>query len=331
MYRCLQLASQGRGKVGNGALVGAVLVRNNTIISEGFHAAFGAFHAERTLLTKFSEPITSDDTLYVNFEPCCHNGKTPPCTDIILERGIRRVVYGIKDPDPRVMGKGIELLQSHGISIQTSRLMALCEYMNRGFINVRKNHRPFITLKQAHMPSGSIANADGSPLKITFSDQDDWAHTYLRERHDAILVGIKTILMDDPSLTIRYAKPTELNKNSDQYIPYRIVLDPHLKIQEHAKLVTDSFRHKTIIIYCSETADFDQHKRDRLQKNNVHVWSIDMRDGSFDWSQLWSLLLSSNGDFHGITSVLIEGGRRTWDLFRRNGFVDEEVTLLGVE
>lgn len=324
IHRCLELAEHGRGKVGNGVLVGSALIRNGNVIAEGFHEDWGSTHAERQLLLKYEQKISSSDILYVNLEPCCHHGKTPPCTDIIIERGIKIVVYGMKDPDTRVAGKGIEQLKKAGINVIGPVLPEVCARFNRGYISVRTKGRLYITLKKAQMPDGRIANDDGSFLKITNKVQDTWSHTYLRATHDAILIGAKTVMTDDPKLDCRLAEGEKA-----QYQPYRIVLDPHLHIPENARVVTDDKRMKTIIIYCSASEAIDQKKLQRLADNSIRVIDIDMRDGIFDWENLWEILLSSDDTFHGLTSILVEGGKRTWELCERAGIVDEKITLIG--
>lgn len=336
MHRCRVLAARGRGRVGNGALVGAVLVRDGNLIAEGWHQAFGAPHAERHLLENFEQKISSSDTLFVNLEPCCHQGKTPPCTDIIIERGIRRVVYGMHDPDPRVAGKGIDILRAAGITVIGPVERASCEWLNRGFVSVRTKSRPWITLKQARMPDGSIANADGSPLHITSDAQNAWSHQSLRATHDAILVGVGTVLADNPHLTVRHVSPVIVSSpatlrraQGDTVQPWRIILDPHGRMPVTAKLVTDEHRARTIIVQCQESKNSKETK-DVLQGQGVRILEVDMTsDAGFALNQLWPHLINLDGGAAGVTSVLVEGGTRTWDFFRRAGVVDAEVTLVG--
>lgn len=316
MRRCLELAAQGRQTVGNGALVGAVLVRDGKIIAEGYHAKRGSAHAERDLLEKFSEKISPTDILYVNLEPCCHHGRTPPCTDIILERGIKHVVFGMVDPDTRVRGQGIEILRKNGVIVEGPVLRAECEWLNRGFISVRTKLRPWITLKMARMADGRIANADGSPLAITSPEQNKWSHTFLRARHDAILVGVQTVINDNPTLDARLS-------DDPGYRPWRIILDPHGRMPHDAKVVTDDFASKTIIL-----VDFQNEKNvEMLRQNGVHVFAVPMNDEGFVWEELWKVLLGSDGDFEGITSFLVEGGERTWNMFKNASHIDMAVVL----
>lgn len=321
MRRCLELAEQGRGLIGNGALVGSVLVRDGKIIAEGCHEAFGKAHAERELLENFTQEIKATDILYVNLEPCCHTGKTPPCTDIILERGIKTVVYGLRDPDVRVGGQGLAVLRDHGVNVIGPVIPEECARLNRGFLSVRTKNRPWITLKSAQMSNGRIANADGSPLTITSPEQNEWSHNNLRATHDAILVGVGTILHDDPQLTTRFAEnPPRL---------LRIILDPHLRIPETAKVLTDDKRTDTIIVYCSQSKNVDLAKIAQLQTAGIRLIDIDMRDGHFDWKALWHSLITPSGDYNGITSILVEGGLKTWKIFRNHKLVDQEITLMG--
>lgn len=317
MHRCLELGSQGRGLVGNGAMVGAVLVNHDQSTAEAFHEGFGKMHAERTLLTHIDQKMCTGSTLYVNLEPCVHHGKTPPCTEIIIERGIKRVVVGMMDPDPRVAGKGIAVLRRAGIAVIGPVERAACERLNRGFISVRKIGRPWITLKRAQTRDGRIANPDGTTLKITSFDQDRLSHISQRAQTDAILVGVETVIRDDPQLTIRHY--------TSQWQPWRIVLDPSSRMPSTAKLLTDSLKERTIIVsslnnYIDQTFTYAPGLNKKMLVKN--------HDKKFEWESIWTALTTHQEDFPGITSILVEGGRRTWDIFRQNGFVDEEVVLV---
>ena len=317
IHRCLSLAREGQGKVGNGAMVGAVLVRDGRITAEAFHEGFGKPHAERSLLENFKERIEPSDILYVNLEPCCHHGKTPPCTDIIIERGVKRVIIGMQDPDASVAGKGIAALRATGISVEGPIERASAEYLNRGFFSVRTKGRPFVTIHRAQTRDGQIAKPDGSPLKITSEEQDKWNHQFLRARHDAIVVGVETIVRDDPRLTVRY--------NEASWQPLRIILDPRLRIPRDAHVVSDAEKDRTIIV----TSVLAAEARD-LREKGVNVITVPSEKGVFHWPALWTALTTPRESFHGITSVLVEGGRRTWEIFEDAGMVDEEVMLVGV-
>lgn len=289
-------------------MVGAVLVRDGKIIAEGVHHAFGKAHAERDLLEKLEQKMRSTDTLYVNLEPCCHtNKKTPPCAQFLVDRGVKRVVFGMLDPNTNVAGKGIAFLRSNGVECIGPVLLADCLRLNRGFVSLMTKGRPWVTLKSARTVDGRVAEPDGSPLRITSDRQDAWSHQYLRARHDAILVGIGTVLRDDPSLTVRHGV--------DAQDPWRIVLDPHGKIAPNAQILSSINKRRTIVIASSATPA------------STHI--VPLKDGLFDWQELWKVLITPSGDFYGISSLLLEGGPRTWQMFRDAGYVDEEITLIG--
>lgn len=335
MHRCLDLASRGRGKVGNGALVGSVLVHQGTIIAEAWHEAYGAPHAERALLEGFGGKIEPEDVLYVNLEPCAHHGKTPPCTDIIIERGLKHVIYGMVDPDQRVAGRGIEALQNAGIEVGGPSEKALCEYLNKGYLSLRRQQRPWITLKKAQDLSGFTAKPDGSRLLITTAEQDAWSHTFLRARHDAILVGIGTVLRDDPHLNIRFDQNTrfahslglnEILKNEKNSMkPYKIILDSSGRLPLEAKVLRES-PERTIVCIGLEA---DQDAAAELRDRGVIVWQIPVEGESFAWEDFWRACTTPAGEFPGIASILVEGGPTTWAAFKDSGFIDEEAILVG--
>lgn len=322
MQRCLGLAARGRGAVGNGALVGAVLVRAGKVIGEGWHAGFGCAHAERDLLERMGE-VRPEDVLYVNLEPCCHYGKTPPCTDAIVERGIRTVVVGMRDPDPRVAGSGIAALRASGIAVVGPALEPACRWLNRGFVSLRTRGRPWVTLKAAVAQDGSVAASDGSPKKITTAEQDTWSHTALRATHDAILVGSNTVRTDNPLLDKRF----DLNKESDQKNPYKIVLDRICSTSEKSWIFTRDPERVLVVV----GADARRQDVVRVEATGARVLGVACDDrGAFLWADLWHALSTPAGDYPGVASVLVEGGPATWAQFRGAGMVDMEVTLAGM-
>lgn len=296
-------------------MVGAVLVRDGSVIAEGYHEAFGKAHAERQLLEKFDQEMRSTDTLYVSLEPCVHtNKKTPPCAQFLVERGVKHLVYGMCDPNPEVSGKGIEYLNKKGVQVSGSILEQDCRRLNRGFVSLMTKGRPWITLKQAVTVDGRHCNADGSFLKITTKEQDAWSHRFLRARHDAILVGAGTVLSDDPQLTVRRvdAPPPLL----------RIILDRTLKTPVTAKVC----REGTIIV---TDTDIPAAKQKPFREAGVRFFQVASTKDGFDWGSLWKALTTPTDGFHGISSILVEGGALTWARFRSSGMVDEAVTLVG--
>lgn len=310
MRRCLELAGNGRGSTGINPLVGSVLVRDGKVIAEGWHAGFGEAHAECMLLQNYEQKISTKDVLYVNLEPCYHEGKTPPCTDIILQKGIKKVVVGMVDP--HMAGRGIDILKSNGVTVEGLVLPELCERLNRGFISMQQTRRPWITLKHAQAVDGSVSNPDGSFKKITDAEQDAWSHEYLRATHDAILVGVETVARDNPQLTTRV-------EGKDLPSPWKIILDPHGRTPVDARALDDQ-----CILVTDEESDVSA-----FEKRGVMCWKIPLRDSVFDWKVLWNQCFTPVGSFHGITSILVEGGPRTWQKFHEAGVVDEEVTLVG--
>ncbi len=323
MRRCIELARRGQGRTGVNPMVGAVLVRDGVAIAEGYHEGFGKAHAERQLLEKFDQKIESTDVLYVNLEPCCHTGKkTPPCAQYLLERGVKHLVCGMRDPNPAVSGRGLDLLIKNGVHVSDLVLEQECKRLNRGFTALMTKGRPWITLKKAVTMDGRHCKEDGSFLKITTQQQDEWSHRMLRARHDAILVGVGTILADNPRLTIRRAEnPPPLK---------RIVLDSRLRIPLSATVTGDEHAEDTIIVCGDEVTGEDATEKIRvLEGRGVRIVRIPMEAGLFRWTDFFEALVTPVGDFHGVSSVLVEGGAHTWECFRRGGVVDEEVTLVG--
>jgi diaminohydroxyphosphoribosylaminopyrimidine deaminase/5-amino-6-(5-phosphoribosylamino)uracil reductase len=332
MRRCLQLAALGRGRVGNGAFVGSVLVREGRIIAEGFHAGFGKAHAERSLIQNFVHEIKHTDVLYINLEPCCHFGKTPPCTDIILERGIKNVVFGMFDPDARVSGCGIDILKSRGVEVKGPFLKTECERANRGFISVRAKNRPWVTIKMATTRDGKISNADKSPLKITSHDQNRWSHMNLRATSDGILVGIGTVESDNPKLNTRFVQKNDtnfqlalmedekkLNTFIDHNQPFRIILDPHFRISPLATVVNDEDSCRTIVIITPESLQTHQDKAKILEDRGCVLKVVNVKNGMFLWRELWDVLQNPQDAYHGITSILVEGGQKNMGAFCQRG------------
>jgi diaminohydroxyphosphoribosylaminopyrimidine deaminase/5-amino-6-(5-phosphoribosylamino)uracil reductase len=324
--RCLELASRGRGKTGINPMVGSVLVRDGSIISDGFHSGFGKPHAERQLLENLDQKIRSDDVLYVNLEPCVHSSKkTPPCAQFLVETGIKTVVFGMTDPNPQVAGRGIEYLRSHGVTVIGPVLPDECARLNRGFVSLMKNGRPWITLKSAQTVDGQHAMPDGSPLKITSEEQDRWSHQCLRARHDAILVGVGTILADNPRLDVRFIDHPPSAK--------RIILDPHFKVRPEAQVVNGELATGTIIV-CKRTEESEDAKESEehcrlFESRGVRILRAPFESNAFEWLPLWEQLMTPGGAFHGISSILVEGGIKTWETFRGANMVDEEVVLIG--
>ncbi len=232
MQRCLQLAGLGSGQVAPNPMVGSVLVYNNRIIGEGYHQRFGEAHAEVNCISSVAPEdshLISKSTLYVSLEPCDHQGKTPPCTDLILQHQISKVVIGCKDISSKVNGRGIEHLRKEGVEVIESVLEKECLYINRRFFHFEKNRQPYIILKWAETADGFIAG-EGGQTKISNLYSDRIVHQW-RAEESAIMVGYRTALLDDPQLNVRLAQGTD---------PVRIVFDKHLSLPSTLKFFDQS-------------------------------------------------------------------------------------------
>lgn len=295
MRRAIELARQGEGRVNPNPLVGCVVVKEGKILAEGFHEAYGGFHAERNALLSCGEEARGAD-LYVNLEPCCHYGKTPPCVEIILEKGIRRVFTGCQDPNPLVAGKGTALLREKGVYVTEGILERECMELNEIFFHYIKTKRPFTALKYAMTLDGRIAADSGSSQWITGKAARDHVHT-LRRRYSAIMAGIGTVLADDPMLDCRIQEGVN---------PMRILCDSHLRLPLDSKIVQTAQKIPTVLA-CLEGSYGSEEKAEKLTRAGVGIWQIpaDTRGTSarVDLACLWERMGKA-----GIDSVLVEGG-----------------------
>lgn len=304
MKRAIALAKKGTGHVSPNPRVGAVLVKNGIIVAEGYHKHFGAAHAEADALSKITKHQARNSTLYVNLEPCDHYGKTPPCSDLIISSGISQVVIGVRDPNPRVNGRGIQKLLKSKIVVREGVLQEACENLNRSYFKFIRCRKPFISVKIAQSLDGNIASANGHSRWITSPESRKWVHQ-LRRDHDSVLVGIGTVLQDDPQLNVRHVRGES---------GYRIVLDSQLRISKKAKLLHGPDPEKTIIV----TTDLaDGSKIQAIENTGVHVWNLKHHNSRVNLSTLWKKL----ADF-GIISVLVEGGKTVFTSVLNNGQTD---------
>lgn len=288
MRRAIALAERGAGRVHPNPMVGAVLVSEGRIIGEGWHAYCGGLHAERNALAACTEP-PAGAILYVTLEPCCHWGRTPPCTDAILSAGIRRVVIGSPDPNPLVAGKGVEILRAHGIEVTEGVLRAECDALNAVFFHYIRTRTPYCVLKYAMTLDGKLATRTGRSKWITGEAARARVHAD-RNRCTAILVGVGTVLADDPMLTCRM--PGGRN-------PIRIVCDTHLRTPHTARIIASADQARTILATCC--ADPARHAPYLAAGCEVLVLPADA--GRVDLGTLMKQLGAQE-----IDSVLIEGG-----------------------
>ncbi len=293
MRRALELAKQGEGYTSPNPMVGCVVVKDGRIISEGWHERYGEYHAERNALLRCKEDPTGAD-LYVTLEPCCHYGKTPPCTEIIIEKKIGRVFVGSMDSNPLVAGKGVQILRDAGIEVETGILADECCRLNEVFYHYMETGMPFCVMKYAMTLDGKIACVTGDSKWVTGETAREHVHL-LRKRYKGILVGIGTVLADDPMLNCRLENGVD---------PVRIVCDSSLRIPEEAQLVKTAKDIPTIVACCASRTDSEaaRQKIQVLEASGVKVLVQENTD-RVDLKKLMQALAAEK-----IDSVLIEGG-----------------------
>lgn len=310
MQYVLRLARRGRGKVSPNPLVGAVIVKDDRIIGQGYHKQFGGPHAEINAINNARESIEGA-ALYVNLEPCCHKGKTPPCVESIVKSKIGKVVIGSIDSNPLVSSKGLNYLQSHGIEVTTGVLKDECRKLNEIFFHYMETGIPFVTVKYAQTLDGRIATATGHSQWISSDTALKYAHE-LRAEHDAVLVGVGTVMKDNPELTVRHIR----GRN-----PLRIVIDSSLKIPLEAKLLQKPWIAKTLV---ATTKNEDDPKFRRLADSGVEMATIEADQyNKVDLNKLLKYLA-----LKGISSVLVEGGSKVITTFLINNLVTRLITII---
>ncbi|MBS1602140.1 MAG: bifunctional diaminohydroxyphosphoribosylaminopyrimidine deaminase/5-amino-6-(5-phosphoribosylamino)uracil reductase RibD [Bacteroidetes bacterium] len=298
MRRCLELARLGAGHVAPNPMVGAVLVYEDRIIGEGYHQLYGKAHAEVNCINSVKEEdqaLIGRSTIYVSLEPCAHYGKTPPCADLIIARGIPRVVVGCRDPFPEVDGKGIEKLRAAGVEVTVGVLEAECKELNKRFFTFHTQHRPYIVLKWAQSMNGRIAGVGEGRVLISNEYTNRLVHRW-RSEEAAILVGTRTALADDPALTARLWNGPD---------PVRLVIDKELRLPGSLQLFDRKVR--TIVfnlVRHGEDGPMLSYYQLAGDSSLVHQLSV----------ALYQLK---------IQSVLVEGGARLLQSFIDEGYWDE--------
>ncbi len=288
MERAIELARKGTGRTHPNPLVGAVIVKNGRIIGEGYHAKYGELHAERHALSRCTESPYGAD-IYVTLEPCCHHGKQPPCTDALIEAGIKRVFIGSYDPNPLVSGKSKEILQNAGIEVTYEIMKEECDRLNPFFFYYMTNNMPYVICKYAMSADGKIACKNGSSKWITGVTARARVQE-TRKAVSAVMVGIGTVLADDPSLLCRCEDPVH---------PVRVVCDTHLRMPLECELVRSADIAPVVIMTCSN----NEEKAAALIGKGVKVYRISEKNGHTDISEVMRKLTEM-----GLTSVFVEGG-----------------------
>jgi diaminohydroxyphosphoribosylaminopyrimidine deaminase/5-amino-6-(5-phosphoribosylamino)uracil reductase len=290
MKVAFKLAQKGLGYVSPNPLVGDVIVKEDRIIGRGYHQLYGGNHAEINALKNATEDVAGS-TLYATLEPCCHDGKTPPCIDSIIKHKISRVVIGTIDSNPLVSCRGIEHLQSYGIEVKPGVLEPECREINEVFFHFMETKLPFVTIKYAQTLDGRIATATGQSQWISSAPSLKFTHK-LRASHDAILVGVGTVIKDNPELTVRLAR----GRN-----PLRVIVDTALKIPAKSKVLQNLSQTQTIIATIKKASDPQFQKLTNLGAEVISIAAD--KQGNVDLKKLLKILAKRN-----ISSILIEGG-----------------------
>ena len=305
MRRARELAEHGRYTTAPNPLVGAVVVRDRTIVGEGWHARAGGDHAEVAALRSSGSGARGAE-LYVTLEPCNHHGKTPPCTDTILRAGIRRVVAGHLDPNPKMRGHSVELLREAGVEVEVLD-DALFEKQNEQFAHFMRTGRPFVHVKLAATLDGRIAASNGESKWITGEAARRRAHE-LRAEAGAVLVGVRTARADDPLLT-----PRNLPEEPPTVI--RVVLDPRLDLPADGRLVRSAYA-DPVVIFVGEDAD-------RGRVNELCELGVEVVPAPFAGGELDLIFVLEELGRRGVRGVLVEGGGETVGRFVGRGLADK--------
>lgn len=311
MRRALELSKKAVGLVNPNPLVGAVIVKDNRIISEGYHEYFGGPHAEVNAFKNAKENVEGA-TMYVTLEPCAHYGKTPPCADAIVQNKISKVVIGMIDPNPLVAGKGIEILRSNGIEVTTGIMDTEIKKTNEIFIKYITHKKPFCIMKTAMTMDGKIATSIGESKWISNEKSRAYVHE-VRHMVTGIMVGIGTVLNDDPELTTR--REGIISKN-----PIRIIIDSTAKIPIDSKVLKCDKKTKTIVV----TTEFAKDtKIEAIKQKGAQVIVIPSKNSRVNLNYLMRVL----GDM-GIDSILLEGGSTLNYSALEEGIVDKVITFI---
>ena len=305
MLRAIELARGGLGWTSPNPLVGAVIVKNGRIIGEGYHERCGELHAERNAIASLTESAEGA-TLYVTLEPCCHYGKTPPCTEAILEQKIARVVIGSRDPNPLVAGKGAAILRAAGVRVEEDFMREECDALNPVFFHYITKKTPYVVMKYAMTADGKIAARTGDSKWITGESARKKVQE-LRHQYMGIMAGIGTVLADDPMLNVR----VEGWKS-----PIRILCDSGLRIPLDGQIVKSAGKYRTIVAYAD--SENTEAKRKRLHEMGVETICCPDENNQVDLKKLMKYL----GE-EGIDSILLEGGGTLNDSALRAGIVQE--------
>lgn len=310
MQRALALAAQGKGRVSPNPMVGAILAKEGSIVGEGFHPHAGGDHAEVVALQAAGRAARGA-VLYITLEPCCHYGKTPPCTEALIEAGITRVAVATLDPNPLVAGKGVRRLREAGIAVEMGPLGQEAVRLNEAYFKYIQTRRPFVILKAALSLDGKLATRTGDSRWITGERARRRVHQ-LRNEVDAVLTGIGTVVKDDPLLTTRLDTPGVRD-------PLRVIVDSRARLPLSAQLLKTSSRPPLVAV----GPDAPQNRCDVLKKAGAEVVVIPRGDGGLSLPDLMAILGRRE-----VTSVMIEGGGRLSTSALQAGIVDKVILMI---
>lgn len=311
MARAIRLARRGQYTACPNPRVGCVLVKNGEVIAEGWHERTGGPHAEAMALARGGD-LARSATAYVSLEPCCHHGRTPPCAEALIAAGVSRVVFAMRDPNPRVAGNGSEHLRAAGLDVIEGVMESEARAVNRGFLSRFERHRPWVRLKLAISLDGRTAMASGESAWITGTPARRDVQ-YLRARADAVMTGVGTVLADDPALNVRLTA-AELDIAGPVRQPLRVILDGKLRLPEQAKTLSLPGH---VLVYTA--GDLDCREK-RVFSPSVEVMTVSSIDGSLDLSEIMSDLVAREiGELH------LESGPTLAGAMLEAGLVDELV------
>ena len=307
MDLALKLAEERKGLTHPNPTVGAVIEKNGEILGIGVHKKAGSPHAEREAIAdalKRGKDIKGA-TMYITLEPCCHYGRTPPCTDAIIDNRIKRVVIATLDPNPLVSGKGVEILKENGIDVEIGILEDKAKKLNEDFFVYIKENRPFVNLKSAESLDGKIATRTGHSKWITGLEARKYAHL-LRKYASAVMIGVNTAIRDNPELTVRYV---ETEKQ-----PLRVLIDKYLMTPLNYKIFNDKAK---TVVFTSDRADRKKLKV-LEEKDNIKVVILPLNRGKFNIEDILQQLYKMD-----VIHILVEGGRGLFTEFFRKGLYDK--------
>jgi diaminohydroxyphosphoribosylaminopyrimidine deaminase / 5-amino-6-(5-phosphoribosylamino)uracil reductase len=311
MRLALEEAAKGLGRTSPNPVVGAVVVKNGRLVARGWHRQAGTPHAEVVALQSAGPKARGAD-LYTTLEPCDHFGRTPPCSNAIIEAGVRRVIVASLDPNPRVNGKGLVRLERAGVEVVTGVLTQEADRLNLPFFKVMRTGLPYLTLKAAVTLDGKLATTTGDSRWVTGEAAREWVHRR-RDRVDAILVGANTVRADDPQLTTRL--PEGVGKDA-----VRVVVDSRLRLNPTHKVFTQQSSARTVVATVEEP---EGRKARRLRELGVEVWQLPAKAGRVDLEALLRRVAKE-----GLNHVLSEGGAQVFGALLRERLVDELAVFL---